>query len=43
MYLLPDRTKASKRKTTIKKGTLDPVYDEIFRVCSSFSLFLFFK
>ncbi len=32
IYLLPDRSKNSKRKTSIKKGTTDPVYEEKFRV-----------
>ena len=41
MYLLPDRLKASKRKTTVKKSTLDPVYEETFRVCSFFSCLFF--
>ena len=31
-YLLPDRSKHSKRKTSIKKKTLDPVYDETLKV-----------
>ena len=31
-YLLPDTSKASKRKTKIKKRTLNPVYDETFTV-----------
>ena len=31
-YLLPDKSKHSKRKTTIKKNTLDPVYNEILKV-----------
>ncbi len=32
-YLLPDRSKHSKRKTAIKKKTLDPVYNEKLEVC----------
>ena len=39
-YLLPDRSKHSKRKTSIKKNTLDPVYNEILKVgicCSTHS------
>ena len=32
MYLLPDRSKESKKKTDIKKKTLDPVYKEVFKV-----------
>lgn len=31
-YLLPDKSAESKRKTTVKKKTLNPVYDETFRV-----------
>ncbi|TNM92854.1 hypothetical protein fugu_018256 [Takifugu bimaculatus] len=30
-YLLPDKSMQSKRKTTVKKKTLNPVYDETFR------------
>lgn len=30
-YLLPDRTKGSKRKTSYKKATCNPVYDEEFK------------
>ena len=30
--LLPDKTKQTKRKTTVQKKTLDPVYDEILKV-----------
>ncbi|CAH8589659.1 unnamed protein product [Schistosoma turkestanicum] len=30
-YLLPDRTKSSKRKTTHKKATCNPVFDEEFK------------
>eukprot|EP00062_Callorhinchus_milii_P014340 gi/632963393/ref/XP_007897854.1/ PREDICTED: synaptotagmin-like protein 1 isoform X2 [Callorhinchus milii] len=30
-YLLPDRTQPSKRKTSVNKGTLNPVFDEILR------------
>ena len=32
-YLLPDKSKHSKKKTAIKKKTLDPVYNEILKVC----------
>ncbi len=32
MYLLPNRNKESKKKTDIKKKTLDPVYNEVFKV-----------
>ncbi|CAF0847318.1 unnamed protein product [Rotaria sp. Silwood1] len=31
IYLLPDKSKASKRKTTIKKDTIEPVFNEAFR------------
>lgn len=31
-YLLPDKSTQSKRKTAVKKKTLNPVYDETFRV-----------
>ncbi|CAF0760696.1 unnamed protein product [Adineta ricciae] len=31
VYLLPDRSKNSKRKSTVKKNTIDPVFDEKFR------------
>uniref|UniRef100_H3DHW9 Synaptotagmin-like protein 1 n=1 Tax=Tetraodon nigroviridis TaxID=99883 RepID=H3DHW9_TETNG len=30
-YLLPDKTRQSKRKTAVKKKTVNPVYDETFR------------
>ena len=31
-YLLPDKTKHSKRKTKIRKKTLNPVYQETLKV-----------
>ena len=31
-YLLPDKTKQTKRKTTVQKKTLNPCYDEILKV-----------
>ena len=31
-YLLPDRTKHTKRKTSIQRKTLNPVYNEILKV-----------
>lgn len=32
-YLLPDRTKSGKRKTKVKKHTLNPSFDESLKVC----------
>ena len=32
MYLLPDKSQSSKMKTTIKRNTTDPVYDEFLQV-----------
>ena len=31
-YLLPDNSKKSKRKTKVKKKTIDPVYQETLKV-----------
>ena len=31
-YLLPDRSKAGKRKTKVKKHTLNPVFEESLKV-----------
>ncbi|ESN96011.1 hypothetical protein HELRODRAFT_107263 [Helobdella robusta] len=31
-YLLPDKSRLSKRKSNIKKGTLNPIFDTIFHV-----------
>ncbi|CAG0916872.1 unnamed protein product [Notodromas monacha] len=31
VYLLPDRTKTGKRKTKVKKHTLNPIFDEVLR------------
>ena len=39
-YLLPDRSKHSKKKTSIKKKTLDPVYDETLKVGSCVVVFI---
>lgn len=33
-YLLPDKFRRTKRKTSIKKQTINPVYVESLRVCS---------
>lgn len=32
-YLLPDRHRQSKRKTGVQRKTLNPVYNEILKVC----------
>ncbi len=32
-YLLPDRSKHSKKKTAVKRKTLNPVYNEKLKVC----------
>ena len=32
MYLLPDKSKSGKRKTKVKKHTLNPVFDETLKV-----------
>ena len=34
-YLLPDKSKYSKRKTEIKRKTLNPVYNETLMVCGA--------
>lgn len=31
-YLLPDKTRQSKRKTGVKRNTVDPVYNETLKV-----------
>lgn len=31
VYLLPDRTKSGKRKTKVKKHTLNPVFEEVLK------------
>lgn len=33
-YLLPDKSRQGKRKTSIKQDTINPLYDEILRVSS---------
>ena len=35
VYLLPDKTKSGKRKTKVKKHTLNPAFDEILKVSES--------
>ncbi|XP_072481999.1 synaptotagmin-like protein 4 isoform X2 [Notamacropus eugenii] len=30
-YLLPDKSRQGKRKTSVKQGTINPMFDEIFR------------
>ena len=32
VYLLPDRSKSGKRKTKVKKHTLNPLFEEILKV-----------
>ena len=32
VYLLPDKSKSGKRKTKVKKHTLNPSFDEILKV-----------
>ncbi len=32
MYLLPDKSKSGKRKTKVKKHTLNPIFDEVLKV-----------
>ena len=34
-YLLPDKSKHSKRKTDVKRKTANPVYKEILKVCGT--------
>ena len=42
-YLLPDKSKHSKKKTEIKKKTLNPVYDHTMQVCHSVYAFCWSK
>lgn len=35
-YLLPDKTKTGKRKTKVKKNSLNPTFDETLRVSKDF-------
>lgn len=37
IYLLPDKTKSGKRKTKVKKHTLNPIFDEVLRFYMSLS------
>ena len=37
MYLLPDKSKQSKRKTDVKMKTLNPVFNEIMKVSNNVS------
>ena len=37
IYLLPDKSKHSKRKTDVKRKTANPVYKEILKVCGTLS------
>ena len=32
VYLLPDKSKSGKRKTKVKKHTINPVFDEVLKV-----------
>lgn len=41
LYLLPDRSSASKRKTQTKKNDLNPIYDETYIVFNSLLLCYF--
>ena len=36
IYLLPDYAKQTKRKTSVKKRTLSPIYNEILKVLQFF-------
>ncbi len=40
VYLLPDKSKSGKRKTKVKKHTLNPVFDEILKVRNTAYLFM---
>ena len=37
VYLLPDRSKSGKRKTKVKKHTINPVFDEVLKVCGYYA------
>ena len=36
LYMLPERSKKSKKKSDVKKDTVSPIYDETFEVCKHF-------
>ena len=38
VYLLPDKTKQTKRMTGIQRKTLNPTYNEVLKVCCNFFL-----
>ena len=38
LYMLPERSKKSKKKSDVKKDTVNPIYDETFEVCKDFWL-----
>ena len=42
VYLLPDKSKSGKRKTKVKKHTLNPVFDEILKVLQIYILYLLY-
>jgi Ca2+-dependent lipid-binding protein len=39
VYLLPDKSKSGKRKTKVKKHTVNPIFDEILKVSYSVAMF----
>ncbi len=39
VYLLPDKSKNGKRKTKVKKHTLNPVFDEVLKVNRLFVIY----
>lgn len=39
-YLLPDKTRSTKLKTSVKKKCLNPVYNEVLKVCTGSSFVL---
>ena len=38
VYLLPDKSKSGKRKTKVKKHTINPVFDEVLKVGVGFHI-----